>query len=100
MKRNQIKVIKEILNSCYNRAVCNVCGNYQSHQKIYCDSCGGRFGVKVGTLLDALRAAHSRQLQDKKIMLRPDFFGAVYKRTLDEVNVSRKEFTNYVSKLL
>lgn len=100
MNRKQIKVVNEILNSRYDRCICTVCGNYQSHSLIWCSSCGGKFEIKAETLFDAMRIADNRQLQKRKIVLRPYYIAAVWKRHLNKFQISQKDFIDYVTKKL
>ena len=97
LNKVQKKVIDSLLNSPYDRLMCENCGNYRSHASHYCGECGGLFKVNAGVLIDALRIAENRKLKDKRPMLRPQYIAAVYKKTLVDAGIGQRQFTRYVT---
>lgn len=97
------KEIEEILSTPSTKAVCTVCGSVQTHKKIYCSSCGTKYGKPVKNLFEGMKVCHNRVLQDNitdSHALSPGYIAAIYRRTLKAKKISPKVFEEYVTKRL
>ena len=86
-----IGVFDEILDTDYGRGICHQCGNYQSHSLRWCKLCGGEFCKHNHSLIEAI------ELMNRFTKGRPSYFAAVYKRKIEAVGFTEKEFKDYIS---
>ena len=97
-----MEIFDQILNRPWTKKICKRCGNYQSHQQVWCTGCGAKFTFQPKLYIDALRAMDRREYQNRPIMLNARYIAAIHERELRKAGVknAREKFQKYIEKKL
>ena len=102
MKTNKIEIFEEILNrpAQKNHKVCKRCGEYQTHNIIWCKGCGAKFVYQPKTYFDWIEAICHRAYQHRATSIRPEYIGAIHQRELKKHNIDKEIFIVYLKEKL